>query len=396
MRGTLIPTMWQHDPALYAPPRYRRACSYDSFVPELLHDLPPITTEVAGTISAAEDAVRQLNSVAQPALQPFARLLLRTESIASSKVEGMQVDARTLARAEARAEVGQSIGREVAEVLANIDAMQLAVDEAAAADAIGMGHILNVHRVLLTQAANGDRIAGVFRSSQNWVGGNDYNPCGADFVPPPPGELDRLLDDLIRFANDESLPPLAHAAYAHAQFEIIHPFIEGNGRIGRALVQVILRRRGLAPDYVPPISVVLAANKASYIDGLVAFREGRENDWLEMFAVAAARAAELAAAYLGHVQNLQENWRQQAAAVVKRADATAWLLIAELPGYPIITSAVAAARTGRSKPQVQAAIDQLVDAEVLIPLSEAKRNRQWEANGLLDLLADMEAAHARR
>ena len=125
MRGTLISTMWQHDPSLYAPPRYRRACSYDAFVPELLDELPPITTEVAGTISAAEEAVRQLNSVAQPALQPFARLLLRTESIASSKVEGMQVDARTLARAEARADVGQSIGSEAAEVIANIDAMQL-------------------------------------------------------------------------------------------------------------------------------------------------------------------------------------------------------------------------------------------------------------------------------
>jgi Fic family protein len=396
MRGTLIQCMWQYDPALYAPARYQRACNYDTFVPERLDDLPPISTEVAGTISAAEDAVRQLNSVAQPALQPFARLLLRTESIASSRVEGMQVDARTLARAEARADAGQTIGNEAAEVLANIDAMQLAVDEAAVADTIGIGHILDIHRVLLERAPNSDRIAGVVRSTQNWIGGNDYNPCEADFVPPPPDDVDRLLDDLVRFANDDSLPPLVHAAYVHAQFETIHPFIDGNGRTGRALVQVILRRRGLAPDYVPPISVVLASDKASYLDGLVAFREGRENDWLEMFAVAAARAAELATSYLGQVQSLQDGWREQAAAFVKRADAAAWLLIAELPGYPIITTTVAVARTGRSRPQVQAAIDQLVEAGVLSPLSEGKRNRQWEAIGILDLLADMDGARPRR
>ena len=100
----------------------------------------------------------------------------------------------------------------------------------------------------------------------------------------------------LGFCNDETLPPLAQAALAHAQFETIHPFADGNGRTGRALVQVILRRRGLAPEYVPPISVVLAADKARYLAGLVDFREGRENDWLRSFAAAAARAAELAAA----------------------------------------------------------------------------------------------------
>ena len=272
-----------------------------------------------------------------------------------------------------------------------------AVDEAAAANAIDIGHILDVHRVLLARAVNSDHIAGVFRSTQNWIGGNDYNPCGADFVPPPPGQVDRLLDDLIRFANDESLPPLTHAAYAHAQFETIHPFIDGNGRTGRPLVESFCVV-GVSPptSFRRSASFLQQAKAGDSIEGLVAFREGRKNNWLEMFAVAAARAAELAASYLGHVQNLQESWRDQAAAVVKRADAAAWLLIGELPGYPIITTAVAVARTGRSRPQVQLAIDQLVKAGVLVPLSESKRNRQWEAVGLLDLLADMEAAHPRR
>lgn len=395
MRGTLVPSIWQHDPALYAPPRYRRACAYDIFIPDSLDDLPLIEPNVAGTVSAAEAAIRQLNAVAQPALQPLARLLLRTESIASSKVEGMQVDARTLARAEARAEVGISIGREVAEILANIDAMQLAVDEASTAEELTIDHLLRIHRVLLIRAPNACQVAGAIRNKQNWIGGNDYNPCGADFVPPPAEEAKRLLDDLVSFSNDEALPPLAQAAFAHAQFETIHPFVDGNGRTGRALVQVILRRRGVAPDYVPPISVVLAADKARYIEGLVAFRDGRENEWLEIFAVAAARAAQLAEDYLVQVQALQDEWRERTGAIVKREDAAAWLLINELPGHPIISTAVGGALTGRSKPRVQQAIDQLVDADVLLPLSSGKRNRQWEAVGLLDLLADLEAAQPR-
>jgi Fic family protein len=396
MRGIFLPNTWQHDPALYAPSRYRRSCAYEAFVPDPLDSLPPIAPEVAGTISAAEGAIRQLNAVAQPALQPLARLLLRTESIASSKVEGMQLDARTLARAEARSEVGYSIGREAAEILSNIDAMQLAVDEAAAADALTTDHVRGIHRVLLTGAANVDRVAGIVRRTQNWIGGNDYNPCGADFVPPPPEEVERLLDDLVVFCNDESLPPLAQAALAHAQFETIHPFADGNGRTGRALVQVVLRRRGVAPDYVPPISVVLAADKRRYIEGLVAFRESRENDWLETFSAAAARAAELATAYLMHVQHLQAEWRERLRGIVKREDAAAWLLINELPGHPIISTAIGTALTGRAKPRVQQAIDQLVEAEVLLPLSSGKRNRQWEAIGLLDLLADLEAAEPRQ
>lgn len=392
MRGTLLPRIWQYDPTLHAPARYRRGCSYDAFLPETLETLPPIAADVAGTISAAENAIGVLNAVAQPALQPLARLLLRTESIASSKVEGMQVDALALARAEARQDAGGAIGNDAAEVLANINAMELAVEDAAAAERLETRHLEDIHRVLLATAPNADRVAGVVRTTQNWIGGNDYNPCGAAFVPPPPENVDALLIDLIDFSNDESLPPLAQAALAHAQFETIHPFEDGNGRTGRALVQVILRRRQIAPAYVPPISVLLAAQKELYIRGLVGFREGRQDEWLEVFAVAATRASELASAYLVRVQELQAEWTDRLAGIVKRTDATAWLLIKELPGNPIMSAAIALARTGRSRPRVHEAIDQLVLAGVLLPLGQGRRNRLWEAAGLLDLLADLEAA----
>lgn len=144
-----------------------------------------------------------------------------------------------------------------------------------------------------------------------------------------------------RAVLDDSLPPLAQAAYAHAQFETVHPFADGNGRTGRALVQMLLRRRGLAPSYVPPISVVLASDKQRYISGLEAFRDSREDEWLENFAVSAARAAELAARYLGDVQALQEEWRSRLAPLGVRTDAAAWAIINALPGHHIISAPVA-------------------------------------------------------
>ncbi len=395
MRGHVIGRVWEADPGIPAPPRYRRGCRYEAFIPSPLTGLPSLDPTVAGAISVAEEAIRGLNNVAQPGLQALARLLLRSESIASSKVEGMQMDTRTLARAEARSDLGYSIGMEAVEILANIDAMQLAIGEAAAADGFTLDQLLAVHGALLARAINAERIAGTIRTRQNWIGGNDYNPCGANFVPPPPEELPALLDDLIAFCNQETLPPLAQAALAHAQFETLHPFEDGNGRTGRALVQVILRRRGLAPEYVPPISVVLAADKARYIEGLIAFREGRENDWLQTFATAAARAADLASTYLIRVQDLQENWRAQLTELGVRSDAAAWRIIDVLPGYPIISIPVAVTATGRAKAAVQQAFGQLVAAGVLQPLSTGKRNRQWEAAGLLDLSSDFEAAPAR-
>jgi Fic family protein len=392
MRGRYVSATWGHDPTLYAPPKYRKACKYDAFLPDGLSDFnPSIPAELAGVVAGAEAAIGSLNDRARPALRPLVRLLLRTESIASSKVEGLQADARSLARAEAKADVGKNIGSDVAEVLANIDAMELAVEETSAQATITLDSLVAIHESLMRRAPNAS-IAGQVRDVQNWIGGNDYNPCGAHFVPPPPEHMAELLDDLCRFCNSDHLPPLIQAAIAHAQFETIHPFEDGNGRTGRALIHVLLRRRGLAPSYVPPISVVLAAKKDRYIDGLIQYRDGDLDEWIEHFAVAAAQAANLAERYLGRVQGLQDAWREQLRDHADlRADAAAWAVIDELPGHPVITVPVATAVTGRSKSSTAVAVDQLVDAGILHPLSESKRNRAWEAAGLLDLLAELEA-----
>ena len=391
MRGTFVHRTWRSNPAIYAPARYRRACDYDAFVPEAVSEFSPsLSGGVVGIVSDAERAIAALNRTAGPELDPLARLLLRTESIASSKVEGMQADSRSLARAEANQDAGRRVGSDLAEILSNIDAMQLAVERASSTRRVSVADIVDIHRVLMAPAPNRD-VAGRVRETQNWIGGNNYNPCGADFVPPPVEEIGRLLTDLSGFCNEEALPPLIQAAIAHAQFETIHPFEDGNGRTGRALIQVVLRRRGLAPAFVPPVSVILAREKDRYIQGLTLFRDGRIDEWLEIFGVAARRAADLAVRYTRRVATMQEGWRTQLReASNPRADAAAWAVIDILPAHPIITVPVAVAGTKRTKPAVANGIDELERVGILDRLGESARNRAWEAAGLLDLIVELE------
>ena len=393
MPGHLVARTWQHDPTLDAPAKYRRACGYEAFVPDQLSSLRVrLDAPLAGLVHEAEEAIRTLNREGGEALGPLARLLLRTESIASSKVEGMQMGVRELARAEARADAGIEPGPTAREVLANIDAMMLAVDDAAEVGHFDVSQVLAIHHRLMERAPH-RHIAGKLRSGQNWIGGNDYNPCGADFVPPPREEVDRLLADLCETIDDETLSPLVQAALVHAQFETIHPFDDGNGRTGRALVHVVLRRRRIATHFLPPVSVVFAGARDRYIAGLERFRGDGVAEWIEHFASATMRAARLARAYVGAVRALQERWREQLRAAERppRVDASAWAIIELLPAHPMISGPVAVVATKRAKSRVYEGIQQLVDAGVLLPLSEGKRNRWWEAAGLLELIGRLES-----
>jgi Fic family protein len=384
---------WHPDPGSYAPRKYRRTCEYHAYVPDLLSALDlSLDVHVAGFVSEAEAALRNLNAGPRPALAPLARLLLRTESIASSKVEGMQAGVRELARAEAKLEAGGKAGIAHEEILANIDAMHLAIDDAASVSRFGRRELEAIHARLMERAAN-SRFAGRIREEQNWIGGNDYNPCGADFVPPPPEHVVPLLDDLFDAMDDDRLPPLVQAALVHAQFETIHPFHDGNGRTGRALIHVVLKRRGLAPEYVPPISVVLANHRDRYISALGAYREDGIEHWIEHFAAATVTAANLASEYLQAVSDLAERWKTALGNLPSppRSDAAAWAIIDVLPAHPIITAPVAGAATGRAKPRVYQAFESLEEAGILLPLTKKRRNQSWEADGLLSLLEGLEA-----
>jgi Fic family protein len=392
MSGKLVHRTWQYDPAIYAPASYKRACGYDAFVPDELSALRlRLGASLAGTVSEAEHAIHTLNSTGGPALAPLARFLLRTESIASSKVEGMQLGVRELARAEAKTESGRKVSATAHEILANIDAMVLAVEDAVLTERFGVAEITAIHARLMKNAPN-QRIAGTIRTQQSWIGGNDHNPCGAAFVPPPAEEVGRLLDDLCVAINDEHLPPLIQAALVHAQFETIHPFADGNGRTGRALIHVVFKRRGLAPNYLPPISVVLAVGKDRYIEGLTAFRAEGVEAWIEHFTEATARATHLAQAYLKAVGTLSARWRAQLAGSsgAPRLGAAAWAIIEILPAHPIISAPVATAVTNRAKAAIYQALEQLQNAGVLIAITESPRNQAWEVTGLLDLIDGLE------
>lgn len=400
MPSRRLSRIWQHDPARYAPPRHRRACGYEAFVPAPLSEWTgPLPLDTVAVVAEAERAIRALNDAARAplhraALAPFARLLLRTESIASSKVEGLQVGVRALARAEARRAAGMRVGPEAAEVLGNVDAMQQAVGAASARERFTVDALAGIHAQLLRGTPQGARMAGRVRDTQNWIGGNDYTPCGADYVPPPPEEVPPLLEELCAVVADDALPPVMQAALVHAQFETIHPFEDGNGRAGRALVHVVLRRRGVAPHCVPPVSVVLARSRQSYIDGLVRFRDGGDAvaQWVRQFAEWMASAAVLAEGYVRRIEALVGEWQGllNGSPRAPRAKATAWVLLEQLPAYPVLTAAAAEAATGRARAAVYEAIDQLVAAGVLVPLTTGRRHQAWEPVGIAELLERLE------
>ena len=392
MRGQLVRRTWEHDPSLYAPARFRKACHYEAFIPDELAEFSEsISSELSGIVSEAEAAIRTLNSVVSPALAPFARLLLRSESIASSKIEGMQVEVREIARAQTQLNTARNVRSVVREVLGNIGAMESAIDRGSAAEEITLENIVDIHRILMKSAST-SHLAGLIRKEQNWIGGNDYNPCGADFVPPPQEEVAALMADLCRAMNEDHLPPVIQAGLIHAQFETIHPFHDGNGRTGRALVHVILRRRGMSPVYVPPISIVLAGRKERYVEGLTKFRRGETSEWLSIFSEAAAKSAHLASSYVREVESLQDKWRKSlAAASNPRSDAAAWAIIDILPAYPVITVPVTTVATGRTKAVVGEGLKQLEAAGILSRLPIGGGATTWESAQLLDLISDLEA-----
>jgi Fic family protein len=292
---------------------------------------------------------------------------------------------RRLARAEA--EEGEARDETARSILGNVAAMERAIALGAQANPLRSTDILDLHRVLMV-ATSTPEIAGQLRDKQNWIGGNAYNPGKADFVPPPPEYVHDLTGDLVAFINRTDLPPVVQAAIAHAQFETIHPFADGNGRVGRALVHVVLRRRGLAPRYVPPVSLVLAADSRSYIAGLTAFREGLLDRWIGSFAVAIEQAAVKASDLATRLLELQDRWRERAGH--PRSHSSAEALIVHLPAHPIVTVASAQKFLGRSKQAVNEAIAVLADKGVLHAITLARRNRAWEARELFDLVNDIE------
>lgn len=370
--------------------------TYRSYVPDrLVGTSIPLDPSVAAAVAKAEGDIRALNVETRylTDTEPLARIIMRSEAMASSRIEGLEVPAGRLLEYEALDELGVARRPDTTEaaVVSNISAMQEGIEGLANGAVLDVGFLLGVNKALLERtrmAAYG----GVVRSERNWIGGNDLNPVGAAYVPPRPQLVDACLDDLVNFCNTSDLPSLAVAAIAHAQLETIHPFADGNGRTGRALVHALLKMRGLTPLVVPPISLVLATDKRRYIDQLVAYRVDAEeeggrsfveaaNGWVRYFAIAASLSCKRAAQFEESLARIQEEWRTR---LRPRAKSAADILLRKLPGNPVVSVASAARLTGRSREASRLAIASLVESGILVQSSKNRKSGLYSAREVLD------------
>lgn len=386
--------------------RDRQGCSYDAYLPDDVSGWNLVLPgDLAADIADAESAVRELNETGtrHVSLEGLARFLLRAESVASSKIEGLDAGPRRLVEAEAvMAQGGETGDRIAVEVLGNIASMESAIELATREQQVRLDDLMEVHRILMDRSPS-PQLGGVVRGVQNWIGGSSYNPCSAAFVPPPPEYVEGLFRDLVSYTNGDTHSTITQAAIAHAQFETIHPFADGNGRTGRALIHVILRRRGVAPTFVPPISLVLATWSDDYIAGLTAFRHLHSADsperstaahtWLRTFAAATLRACRDAQTYASRIDELVGEWRASLGKIRKGSSLD--LLLEILPGVPLLTVESTAELINRSDVAAGGAIDRLVEARILTQRNVGRqRYRIFEAPAVLDLFTSLERSLA--
>ena len=368
--------------------RNRRPFTYEAFVPDPVADWEPtLRADAVAAVTEATTAIAQLNTSPPKleSLEALAGQLLRAESLASSRIEGLELSHRRLAQAAfSGSEAHDPIARDV---VGNVAAMQRAIEIGTSSQPFTLADVKAIHDTLMRFTF--DRaIAGLVRTTQSWIGRNSFTPQGADYVPPPPEHLDRLLADLCDFMNRKDLPALVQAAVVHAQFETIHPFADGNGRVGRCLIHAVLRRRGLSPRYVPPISLILATRREQYIQGLVVFREGDADEWIEAFSDAARFAAGDAERLATDVAMLQERWLGRLGR--PRRDSSVHALVSALPAHPVLDVAAAREIAGVSDVAAGRALNAMEQAGIVTKLGSRNRNRAWECRELFDLVNEFE------
>lgn len=381
-RGRYVNRTWPGNPT--GQTRSERVpARFKAYVPEPLAEYdPPVSAQLSALLSDADAAVVNLNRIDSSQagqIEALARQLLRQESLASSRIEGLSLSHKRLG--EAAYEGSQGRDQTASAVLANIAAMEQAIADGTAAKRVTGSTIQALHHTLMAEIA--PEIAGKLRTQQNWVGGRWHTPIGAEFIPPPPEDAGALLTDLAKFINRTDLPSTLQAALAHAQFETIHPFADGNGRIGRCLIHVVYRRRGAATHQVPPVSLLMATDVDRYVKALTAFRGDREQDWSSYFAQTTIAAATAGTEFAQDLFELQAQWRAQASA---RSGSAANKLIDLLPAYPVLDVEAAAKLTDSSVETARRALATLETHGVIVRANSGRWRRAWQANGLWNLL----------
>jgi Fic family protein len=389
-KGSKVPEVvecvWQGNG--YGARRDRKPFVFHAFVPDNVGDWDqPLTGRAAEAVAQATAALSDIQAAgASHDLEALAGPLLRAEALGSSFIEGLRASNKRLALAVYEPVAADGTARAV---LGNVRAMERAIAIGAQDRPFRLEDLVEIHRVLLAGTSE-ERYAGIVRTEQNWIGGRGSSPADASFVPPPPDRVAALLDDLVRFVNLADLPAIAQAAIAHAQFETIHPFGDGNGRTGRCLIHVILGRRGTAPLFLPPVSMVLASHARRYIAGLVDFRQGRVDDWIGLFADAVTTAAEATKVLWDQIEALLAGLIVRAGS--PRGDSVARKIILGLPAQPVVSADTAAARYAVTPTAARAALNRLQESEVLIPTRVGRsRDREWISDELFQLLDAFEA-----
>jgi len=258
-------------------------------------------------------------------------------------------------------------------------------------DRLDESAVIAMHAALIAKVQ--PEIAGRWRDAQVWIGGDTFGPHGAEFVPPHQDHVPGLMSDVVQFARRTDLPLLPQAAIAHAQFETIHPFPDGNGRTGRAFVHAMLRRHGLTRNVTVPVSAGLLTNTSSYFEALTAYRDGQPAPIVERFATAAFAAVANGRQLVSELRAIRSLWDD---AISTRRGAAAWQLADVLVRQPVIDAATAARELDVTPQNAQRAIAALVAAGVLDEFTGFARNRMWQAREVLDALDDFAARAGRR
>jgi Fic family protein len=313
-------------------------------------------------------------------MRPF----VRREAVLSSKIEGTQATLGELLAAEAGAIVDRS-PEDLREVGNYVVALEHGVARLKKLP-LSVRLIRELHEKLMEGVRGQHAAPGLFRKTQNWIGRPGSTPATATFIPPPPGEVEPCLAAWEKFVHESDLPPLVTIALAHYQFEAIHPFLDGNGRVGRLLITLFLIERRILPTPLLYLSAFFEASRRDYYDGLRAVSEqGAWQDWLEYFLQGIARMSEDALNRATRINDLLAGWRNKLAG---QSTNTPLRVIDLLAANPFLTITGTASQLRLAFTTAQRAIERLEQNGIVQRISDAKRDRVYCARVLLDILEE--------
>lgn len=387
-----------------------RSGTYQRYVPDFVEGIGlAIDGEVSRAGATLERSIRTLNGPGAEGLAGIARFLLRSEAIASSRIEGIAPSAQQVALAElGLSENVRGVSEQAKLVANNMTIVREATTRLVETETVTVEDIIELHRSLLPDEPRHHGL----REVPNWIGTSPWTPIGAEYVPPDPDRVPGLMSDLVNYLNGAAHAPVIHAAVVHAQFETIHPFTDGNGRVGRALIHTVLARRGLTDRAVLPISLVLATLSDKYVAGLSAYRhaspagshEASEatNAWLATFVDAATVAVKQSEKLVHQIETLRRSWTERLTAhrvesglrPSPRADSATARLLEKLPEAPVVTATSLARILGVSFPAASGALDELTQAGILATKAIERGATAFIAREVVDLVTYSERALA--